>query len=91
MWPFRKWEPKPYVPTWKDLAVQRMREWRPIGGSFKYLGREFVVTGYHRYEFDGIGGHCIVELSGDYADDTGRIRSLRFPWPEAQALMERNP
>lgn len=91
MWPFRKREPKPHEPTWKDVAVQKMRKWRPIGTSFKYLGRDCVVTGYYRYEFYELGPVCAVELTANYSDELGVIRNISFNWTEAQALMERNP
>lgn len=78
-------------PTWRDLAVQSMRKWRPIGSSFQYLGRECVVTGYYRYVFHEMGTNCLVELTADYADDLGRVHQITFGWAEAKAIMERNP
>lgn len=89
-WFSRKPE-KPREPTGTEKAINELREWRAIGESFQYLGRECVVTGHYRVSFHELGIHTYPELSADYADDLGVIRHVAFDMTEARALMARQP
>jgi hypothetical protein len=88
MWPFNRKPKEPKPPSWKQEAVDQLRAWRPIGSSFKYLGRECIVTGYCEYYFHDFGTNVAVRLSADYADANGVIRQIAFDWQEAKAIME---
>lgn len=83
---------KPAEPSPHELRVAQLQAWRPIGGTFKYLGRECAVTGYSECAIGLYTGyHEWARLKADYADDTGVIRFISFSWQEAVAVMEANP
>lgn len=83
---------KPREPSWQQQAVNELHEWRAIGESFRYLGRECVVTGYYTVSFDPMcGGRVRPQLGAEYADDLGVIRYVQFDMPEARALMAKQP
>lgn len=92
LWPFnRKPIAQPKQKSWKQLAVDEMKEWRGIGETFLYLGRECVVTGYFHYVPSHLGIDCVVQLSAEYADDLGVIRYCQFNWGEVKAMMAKQP
>jgi len=94
IWPFNRKKPTTATPkpkSWKEQAVDEMRAWRGVGDSFRYLGRECVVTGYVRYFPTHFGVDCAIELSAEYADDLGVIRYCQFNWAEVKALMANQP
>lgn len=67
MWPFTKKEPKrDYITE----AIVKLKEFKDVGETFNYLGRQCIVTGYWDYE-PNVG--YIPMLKFDYADDMGRL------------------
>jgi hypothetical protein len=87
-----KRKPKPPPPkSYKELALDELQAWRPIGGTFRYLGRKCVVTGYTRTVFSQLGPHWYIELSADYCDDIGVMRNVAFTMEEARAIMAAQP
>lgn len=91
MWPFSK---KPAGPSAWDLKEARRVariEWLqtayPLARIFQYLGRDCVPTCHWYFVpcFD-TGGSWRAELSCDYADDHGVIRTLTLSYAEAVAL-----
>ena len=90
---FWKRGPKPAPePSADQLLIWRLKAWRPIGGSFSYLGRECVVTGYMRWVFyPQIGTRTFAQLQADYADNHGVIHQIRFGHDESEAVMAANP
>lgn len=97
IWPFRRKPKKPAEPvkpvkSQAEIDSAALREWRGVGESFQYLGREMVVTGHGGWDVAGgwpvpiISWRCF--LSANYADGNGVIRSHQFACKEAKSLMK---
>jgi hypothetical protein len=94
MWPFRKKTEgivAPKEPSWQEQAINVLRDWKPVGGTFTYLGRECVVSGHSRTEYYSFGAYTRPQLRADYADNNGVIHAIEFSWAEAKAIMSKQP
>ena len=82
---------KPTEPTWHETFIAKMIEWRKIGETFKYLGREFVVTSHCDYVVGIYFITAVPLLKADYCDDIGVIHQMQFGSHMITLIMESNP
>lgn len=77
-----------------DALREKIVEWRPIGSSFVYLGREVIVTGNGCPSIPPgpywYGKKAEIELKCDYVDDAGVIRSVTLDQDAVVALYEQS-
>ena len=82
-------EPPVYEPP-EHEGIARFREFRDIGETFNYLGRECVVTSHKTMFAYGFGGGYTPELKADYCDENGVVRTLVFRITELPTLIKQN-
>jgi len=81
MWPFKK---KEFERNAKVEAIAKLKAFRDVGETFKYLGRTCVVTGH--WEFWPYAG-IVPILKFDYCDDSGRLHTATARVSELSALV----
>lgn len=94
MWPFPdESKEKNDAPrrTPQQNQVDELKEWKAVGDTVVYLGKELSVVGHQRW-VHGIAIHLIPVLEVEYIDRNGIIRTHELSFEQAQAIMrqERN-
>jgi hypothetical protein len=76
-----------------DLTTERINElraFRDIGDTFNYLGRTIIVTGHSTIMSSQFFFSRFPMLLGDYVDNEGIIRQVKFDYAELSGIKKQN-